>query len=294
MKLLIATLVFLTVLSLVPGQARAQWSANPYINTPICTAPGDQEALDIVSDGRGGLILAWVDRRSGSPAVYAQRMNKDGVPLWASNGVLVKEGEKFGFAFNGDGGAGFAWVEIAHWEDTLGNERCDTLFVHAGTVDSLGLFTLTVDRRFVDISLGISAEAKSDGCGGVIVCWVSETTSRAESELARFDSLGNEAYRHYLGDNNTAGHFPFGAKPLANGILVEIHGGGPASGARVLYSGEFDWSYSFYSLDSYGDGLQGSTEDLGALALESEMVEIDSGWYDYYAQRVNGGCYKVS
>ena len=51
------------------------WSNDPTVNTPISTASGDQDQPSIVSDGAGGAIITWHDRRSGTNwDIYAQRV----------------------------------------------------------------------------------------------------------------------------------------------------------------------------------------------------------------------------
>jgi hypothetical protein len=52
------------------------WTAD---GKPICTASGDQENPQIVSDGSGGAIITWQDKRSGSHYdIYAQKVRADG------------------------------------------------------------------------------------------------------------------------------------------------------------------------------------------------------------------------
>lgn len=49
-----------------------QWALN---GTAICTADNDQEDPQICSDGTGGAIITWEDRRSGADYdIYAQRI----------------------------------------------------------------------------------------------------------------------------------------------------------------------------------------------------------------------------
>jgi len=61
------------------------WAVN---GLPVCTADGEQQSAQIVSDGSGGAILSWQDRRSGSHLdIYAQRIDADGTPQWTADGV---------------------------------------------------------------------------------------------------------------------------------------------------------------------------------------------------------------
>ncbi|MBN3033064.1 MAG: hypothetical protein JW873_03105 [Candidatus Saganbacteria bacterium] len=56
----------------------------------VCNAPAGQFAPRLASDGAGGAIIAWHDYRSGAGEdVYAQRIDKNGQAIWASNGVPV-------------------------------------------------------------------------------------------------------------------------------------------------------------------------------------------------------------
>jgi hypothetical protein len=57
----------------------------------ICNAPDRQEDPVVIADGQGGAYFAWDDGRTPAQEldVYAQRVNAQGNPLWATNGVLV-------------------------------------------------------------------------------------------------------------------------------------------------------------------------------------------------------------
>ncbi|HTM57540.1 MAG TPA: hypothetical protein VL123_03920 [Candidatus Udaeobacter sp.] len=44
----------------------------------LSSAPGDQSNLALVSDGAGGVIVAWQDQRNGSSDLYAQRVGRAG------------------------------------------------------------------------------------------------------------------------------------------------------------------------------------------------------------------------
>ncbi len=57
----------------------------------ICTEVGDQVLPTVASDGAGGAIITWEDRRTGvdTPDIYAQRIDASGQVLWEPNGVPI-------------------------------------------------------------------------------------------------------------------------------------------------------------------------------------------------------------
>ncbi|HUY01502.1 MAG TPA: hypothetical protein VMV49_18205, partial [Candidatus Deferrimicrobium sp.] len=65
----------------------AQWTVN---GTLISNATSYQEAPKVISDGAGGAIIAWRDSRNGAYYdIYAQRVDSNGVPQGADDGVAV-------------------------------------------------------------------------------------------------------------------------------------------------------------------------------------------------------------
>lgn len=57
----------------------------------VCNALNNQLAPQFVSDGSGGLVIAWGDLRTSATDanIYAQRVNSSGVTQWTANGELV-------------------------------------------------------------------------------------------------------------------------------------------------------------------------------------------------------------
>jgi hypothetical protein len=54
----------------------------------ICSAPNNQERL-VMLDAEDGTIIAWNDLRSSINKVYAQKINRDGTPVWQKDGVSL-------------------------------------------------------------------------------------------------------------------------------------------------------------------------------------------------------------
>jgi len=54
----------------------------------VCAADGDQLYPQAVSDGNGGAVVVWRDRRSGDQ-IYAQSIDSNGNCAWTENGIEV-------------------------------------------------------------------------------------------------------------------------------------------------------------------------------------------------------------
>jgi len=70
----------------IDGNGVPQWAIN---GVPICTADFDQYGIDVIPDGSGGAVLAWVDDRNGASDIYAQHLSFQGTSLWTTNGAPV-------------------------------------------------------------------------------------------------------------------------------------------------------------------------------------------------------------
>ena len=63
------------------------WSAG---GVSLCSLTSIQDHTQVVNDGTGGWIVAWIDgRASAAPWIFGQRLNSTGSPLWGSNGANI-------------------------------------------------------------------------------------------------------------------------------------------------------------------------------------------------------------
>ena len=72
-----------------PSSSLAAWQAD---GNPVTTALVDQVQTVIVSDGSGGVLVAWADSRNYGATlhdIYCQRLSAMGVALWTGNGVAL-------------------------------------------------------------------------------------------------------------------------------------------------------------------------------------------------------------
>ncbi|MHA1147436.1 MAG: hypothetical protein ACTSR8_04260, partial [Promethearchaeota archaeon] len=63
-----------------------QWTID---GIPICNETNEQLAPKIVSDGAGGAIIAWEDKRTDNGDIYVQRINSAGLSQWLLNGTAI-------------------------------------------------------------------------------------------------------------------------------------------------------------------------------------------------------------
>jgi hypothetical protein len=70
------------------GLAHA-WPDNAALNQALCIAGGEQTTPRIAALSDGGVYVAWFDQRSGTYAMYLQRLSAEGDTLWAANGLLI-------------------------------------------------------------------------------------------------------------------------------------------------------------------------------------------------------------
>lgn len=78
-------------IGMITETARAEWQAE---GVEISTAPENQQAVSIISDGAGGAIMCWIDERTwdeqgGYRDIYVQRVSAAGFALWTPDGVAL-------------------------------------------------------------------------------------------------------------------------------------------------------------------------------------------------------------
>ena len=148
----------------VNASGAIQWAIN---GVALCIATGDQGSLQVVSDGTGGAIVAWLDPRIGPADVYAQRVSGVGVPQWTVDGVIVcnAAGAQTEPTMVADvsGGAIVAWAD----------PRTGTPDIFAQHVSSAGAAQWTANGVGLCLAANFQTTpvAVADGAGGAIVSW---------------------------------------------------------------------------------------------------------------------------
>ena len=130
-----------------------QWTVD---GVAICTALERQKWPMLATDGAGGAIITWQDRRSGDYDIYAQRVTAVGVPQWTVDGVplctTVNQQVNPVIISDGLGGAIVTWADARTYSTTNWD-------IYAQNVNADG--TLGGEATPVEVSL-VSADAFPD------------------------------------------------------------------------------------------------------------------------------------
>jgi hypothetical protein len=177
MRSIIIGCIFFVLFSIVayPGTLDAAWPPNGLL---VCGEENDQGAVRIVSDGTGGAIVAWEDRRYSDRRVYAQRADGSANPYWTEGGIQISGSGNYRLlemVTDGENGAILIWL--------AGSD------LYAQRIDDTGAVQWSSGGVHV---LGSGADqlvAVADGAGGVIMAY-------------RYAATGDDIYAQKL---NSAG-----------------------------------------------------------------------------------------
>lgn len=189
-------LFFILLLFLLAPGVQAQWSSDPTENTLVTNAAKDQREPYIISDGSGGVIIAWRDYQNTSSIfggdIYSQKLNFEGVAQWTTNGIGVNAGWMTGGQFkpmlaeDGSGGA------IVNWARTPKDFYEYDLY--AQKIDSDGERKWSLNDVIISNAPGTESfhQMISDGAGGAIITWMHlpETPGSTNIYTQRVDPTG--------------------------------------------------------------------------------------------------------
>jgi len=183
----------------VNSAGAAQWK--PADGVAVTTAAGLQLRPQIISDGSGGAIVAWIDNRNlGHFNIYAQRLNgATGDSLWTPGGaqVSVSAFDQFNQHLVSDGSGG----AIIVWEDTRNAATgVDNIFAQrlnsAGSAQ-WGVINGVANDVAVSPTAGNQANPQivADGSGGAIIVWEDSRNSAAVHIFAqRLNGAGSSQW----------------------------------------------------------------------------------------------------
>jgi hypothetical protein len=258
----------------------------------VCIYPSPQILPQGVSDGSGGVILAWRDERSGSADIYAQRIDAGGNPLWVVNGVAVctVAGAEYDqtLASDGSGGAIVVWYDQRSGYGIYG-QRMSAAGVPLWTTNGIAICGGGVgDGRG-------SPRIVSDGSGGGIVSWTDNRAGNLDIYVQRVTSSGTVLWGTYGTPICTVAgtqDMPRIVSDGSSGAIVawrDLRSGvSDIYAQRVSASGVALWTAGGVPVCA-ATGLQTTPEAAADGAGGAFITWIDerTGAADVYAQRLN-------
>jgi fibronectin type 3 domain-containing protein len=171
------------------GTIHSTWTAD---GVPVCTATDNQAVPQIISDGAGGAIITWEDRRSGPSGtrfdIYAQRIDSSGTinTGWTQDGVpICTAGQIQNSAqiiSDGYGGAIITWEDQRDGNSDVYAQRIEPNGIVLWTQDGVAISTETDNQSLPQI--------KSDGAGGAIVTWYDLRSGEYDIYAQKIDANG--------------------------------------------------------------------------------------------------------
>jgi hypothetical protein len=163
-----------------------QWGSN---GIPISIASGSQFKPSLISDGGGGVIIAWDDYRKGNSYynIFAQRIDTSGIVKWESNGVEISTGI-WNQAYpqmvsDRAGGAIIAWnADSGGLYSDIYAQRINPLGVKQWGSDGIPICT-AADAQMYPSSI-------SDGAGGSIITWMDFRNAKLDIYAQRVNHSG--------------------------------------------------------------------------------------------------------
>ncbi len=173
----------------------------------VCTATGTQERQKLASDGQGGAIITWKDRRNGvDNDIYAQRVNgPTGASLWTANGVPVCTASNYqedpSIISDGQGGALVVWYDYRNSATTSMDIYAQRIIASDGSpmwdLDGVPVVNVPDYQGTPQIA--------PDGQGGAIIAW------RDNRNLA----TGVDLYMQRINPSGKV-HWPASGLPICN------------------------------------------------------------------------------
>jgi hypothetical protein len=166
----------------VDAAGSTPWTAN---GVQVCSQPSNLP--HVVTDGAGGAIIAWDDQRVFSAGdVYAQRVNSAGTALWTADGVGVCVATNIqrtvSAAADGSGGVLLVWTDF---------RNMGQIEIYGQRLNSSGTAMWLADG--VRLTVGGTADlpvVTSDGSGGMIAAWQSDSGGQNDIFARRVNSAG--------------------------------------------------------------------------------------------------------
>lgn len=263
----------------------------------VCNATDTQYLVTAVSDGSGGVWLAWQDFRYGAadPDVIVNRIDASGNLTWGTSGQSVCSAVGFQrnvrIVSDGLGGCIVAWSDL----------RGSAYDIYAQRVDSANFIQWVVNGVLVNGATNDQSldDMVADGLGGAILVWDDSRTGAGTDIYAqRVDGTGANQWASNGVPICGATDIQFDARLTADAaggaVIVWSDGRDPGIGIYADYidaAGATQWAWNGKPIAAIGGGI---IENAPSVASTGDGVVI--AWADdrsgdphLFAQRLTYG-----
>ncbi|MHA1383086.1 MAG: hypothetical protein ACTSR3_04910 [Candidatus Helarchaeota archaeon] len=173
----------------IDSNGAIQWNVN---GTIVCNEGGDQNQLQICSDGEGGAIIVWRDLRDSKVDIYAQKINSNGITQWDDNGTIIcnmyiAQSEPQ-ICSDGQGGAIIVWQDGRDFPTNGQDIYIQRIHPNGSTLwtnNGSAVCTETGDQMYPQIC--------DDGNGGAFITW-QDSRNDYDVYVQHFNSSGNATW----------------------------------------------------------------------------------------------------
>ncbi len=236
MKRLILTslAVFLLIFSLF-----GQWTDDPSANTAITNLTGENVIPKVASLPNGDTYIGFFSQENGNYNVRLQRVNKEGIPYWDENGILISNHPSM------------TW--LTDWDMTVSQDSCAILVfqdVRTGNNDIFA-YKISPNGNFLwgadglqlsnDDAFDAAPKVKITGLNNAIIAWSADNATKIAKISPDGDMLfgGNEIV---LSENDIAISWPQILPVGEDDFILKFYkdSGQPWSPIRKIYAQRYD------------------------------------------------------
>lgn len=273
----------------IDANGSTQWTAN---GVAVCTNMFQQYEPCIATDGDGGAIIAWDDRRGGPADIYAQSISASGAAVWTANGKIicnaVNSQQSQCITSDGWGGAIIGWTDYRGGTiPLLYAQRIARTGGISWTANGILVGTIN-DHMYYPVVV-------SDGSNGAIFAWAQRVGGSQDIYAQRISYLGTREW------NSTGNPVCSATGVQSSPAAVEDGAGGAVIAWQDSRSGTLR---DIYAQKMSHDGMPQwltngvaacveGTDQVRACIASDDIGGAVIGWEDYrttrsdvYAQRI--------
>ncbi|HEY3296104.1 MAG TPA: hypothetical protein VGL38_11765 [bacterium] len=229
------------------GSLAGAWPSAPDANLVICDRTGEQTVPKLAAAPDGGCYVSWFDHGGASYAVYLQRLDAQGNPLWAQNGLLISNNPQSTSLTDWDLAVDSTNSAIVVFNDTRTDANRD---IYAYRISPDGEFLWGANGIALSATGNTDFEADPrviiSSAGNVIIAWQGASGGHNAVKIRKLSLAGADLWTPTtVAITSTYGNdYPRIAPALEDGFVASyvVRQGSSFSSPRHIYMQKFDAS----------------------------------------------------